>query len=117
MQIDRDRAIPNTHIYDLRRSLMGARLNRFALSLTLAENRAAFKADEDAFMGRFGLTAHETSLVRARDFAGLIEAGVNIYLMLKIGVSTGNGLYHMGAQMRGESYEAFLATRSDKGAV
>jgi len=37
--------------------------------------------------------------------------------MLKIGISTGNGLYHMGAQMRGESYDEFLATRADKGAV
>ena len=117
MQIDRTRRIPNTHVYDLARSRMGARLNRFAFTLTQAANRAAFKADEDAYMDRCGLSADEKALVRARDFAGLIEAGVNIYFMLKIGISTGNGLYHMGAQMRGESYDEFLATRADKGAV
>jgi hypothetical protein len=37
--------------------------------------------------------------------------------MLKIGSATGNSLYRMGAQMRGESYEAFLATRNMKDAV
>jgi hypothetical protein len=37
--------------------------------------------------------------------------------MLKIGSVTGNSLYRMGAQMRGESYEDFLATRNFKDAV
>jgi protocatechuate 4,5-dioxygenase, alpha chain len=32
-------------------------------------------------------------------------------------VVTGNGLYMMGARMRGESYEQFLATRNDRGAT
>jgi hypothetical protein len=55
--------------------------------------------------------------VRKRDFKGLIEAGMNIYAMLKIGSATGNSLYRMGAQMRGESYEQFLSTRNMKDAV
>jgi len=48
---------------------------------------------------------------------GMIEAGCNIYFVLKIGAVTGIGLYKMGAQMRGESYEQFLATRNIRGAV
>ena len=68
-------------------------------------------------MARFGLTDAERALIRKRDFEGLIEAGTNIYSLLKIGSATGNGLYKMGAQMRGESYEQFLATRNIKGAV
>jgi protocatechuate 4,5-dioxygenase alpha subunit len=79
--------------------------------------RDAFKRDEEAFMSRFRLTEAEKDLVRRRDFAGLIEAGMNIYAMLKIGSATGNSLYRMGAQMRGESYEEFLSTRNIKGAV
>jgi protocatechuate 4,5-dioxygenase alpha chain len=79
--------------------------------------RAAFKQDEEAFMTRFSLTETEKELLRKRDFKGLIEAGMNIYAMLKIGSATGNSLYRMGAQMRGESYEAFLATRNMKDAV
>ena len=79
--------------------------------------RDAFKRDEEAFMARFSLTETEKELVRKRDFKGLIEAGMNIYAMLKLGSATGNSLYRMGAQMRGESYEEFLGTRKMKDAV
>lgn len=68
-------------------------------------------------MARFGLSDEEKHLIRKRDFAGLIDAGLNIYWMLKLGSVTGNSLYRMGAQMRGESYEQFLSTRSFKDAV
>ena len=79
--------------------------------------REAFKRDEEAFMERFGLTAEEKDLIRRRDFKGLVEHGMNIYFMLKIGSATGNSLYRMGAQMRGERYEDFLKTRKISGAV
>jgi len=79
--------------------------------------REAYRRDEEAFMARFGLTDAEKELLRKRDFKGLIEAGMNIYAMLKVGSATGNSLYRMGAQMRGESYEQFLATRKIKDAV
>jgi protocatechuate 4,5-dioxygenase alpha subunit len=79
--------------------------------------RDAFKRDEEAFMSRFSLTESEKELVRKRDFKGLIDAGMNIYAMLKVGSATGNSLYRMGAQMRGESYEEFLKTRNISGAV
>ena len=79
--------------------------------------REAFKRDEEAFMARFRLTEDEKQLIRKRDFKGLIEAGMNIYAMLKIGSATGNSLYRMGAQMRGESYEEFLTTRNIRDAV
>ncbi|HEX2197500.1 MAG TPA: protocatechuate 3,4-dioxygenase [Burkholderiales bacterium] len=86
-------------------------------SLCSAANREAFKADEEAYMARFGLTQAEKDLIRKRDFAGMIAAGMNIYWMLKIGSVTGNSLYRMGAQMRGETYEQFLATRTFKDAT
>ena len=111
------RPIPDTSIFDLRASRRGYRLNRMCGSLCSPANREAFKQDEEAYMSRFQLTESEKNLVRRRDFAGLIAAGCNIYFMLKIGSVTGNSLYRMGAQMRGESYEAFLATRSLKDAV
>ena len=79
--------------------------------------REAFKRAEEAFMARFALTEDEKNLIRKRDFKGLIEAGTNIYYLLKIGSVTGNGLYRMGAQMRDEAYEQFLATRKFKDAV
>ena len=86
-------------------------------ALCAPAEREAFKRDEEAFMDRFSLNEEEKALIRRRDFKGLIEAGMNIYAMLKIGSATGNSLYRMGAQMRGETYEEFLATRNMKEAV
>ena len=109
--------IPDTSIFDLRLSRRGVRLNRMCAALCSPAEREAFKRDEETFMARFALTEDEKKLIRKRDFKGLIEAGMNIYAMLKVGSATGNSLYRMGAQMRGESYEQFLATRNIKGAV
>jgi protocatechuate 4,5-dioxygenase, alpha chain len=109
--------IPDTSIFDLRLSRRGVRLNRMCAALCSPAERDAFKRDEEAFMERFSLNEQEKQLIRSRDFKGLIEAGMNIYAMLKIGSATGNSLYRMGAQMRGESYEAFLSTRNMKDAV
>jgi protocatechuate 4,5-dioxygenase, alpha chain len=111
------RPIPDTTIFDLRLARRGQRLNRLCASLCRPENREAFKRDEDAYMARYGLSEAEKALIRGRDFQGLIEAGTNIYFLLKIGSVTGTGLYKMGAQMRGESYEQFLASRNIRGAT
>jgi protocatechuate 4,5-dioxygenase, alpha chain len=109
--------IPDTTIFDLKASRRGYRLNKMCGSLCNPKSRETFKADEEAYMARFGLTDSEKELVRKRDFAALIHAGLNIYFMLKLGAVTGNSLYRMGAQMRGESYEEFLSTRRLKDAV
>jgi protocatechuate 4,5-dioxygenase alpha subunit len=109
--------IPDTSIFDLRLSRRGMRLNRLCAALCSPAERDAFKRDEEVFMEKFSLTPEEKALIRNRDFKGLIEAGMNIYAMLKIGSATGTSLYRMGAQMRGESYAAFLATRNMKDAV
>ena len=109
--------IPDTSIFDLRASRRGYRLNRMCGSLCSAANREAFKRDQEAYTAKFSLSDSERELIRKRDFAGMIEAGMNIYFMLKIGSVTGNSLYRMGAQMRGETYEQFLSTRNLKDAL
>ena len=111
------RPIPDTTIFDLRLSRRGYRLNKMCGSLCSPANREQFKRDAEAYMTRFSLSEAEKRLIRSRDFAGMIDAGMNIYFMLKIGSVTGNGLYKMGAQMRGESYEQFLSTRNISGAT
>ncbi|MGQ0544119.1 MAG: protocatechuate 3,4-dioxygenase [Betaproteobacteria bacterium] len=104
-------------MFDGVQSRRGYRINKFCMGLAKAANRAAFKADEEAYLARSDLTAAEKALVRARDFRGLGEAGGNTYFLIKLGACTGHGLYHIGAQMRGETYEQFLATRKVKGAT
>ncbi|MBA4328177.1 MAG: protocatechuate 3,4-dioxygenase [Polaromonas sp.] len=109
--------IADTDVFDLAMSWRGYRINKMCNALTQPVNREACKQDEEAFMASHGLTEEEKCLVRARDFSGLLAAGGNIYFLLKLGVVTGNGLYYMGAKMRGESYEQFLDTRNERSAT
>jgi protocatechuate 4,5-dioxygenase alpha chain len=103
--------IPGTTVFTGSRSQQGYRINKLAMSLTEPVNRAAFKADERAYMNKYGLTEAEAGLIERRDWAALIEAGGNIYLLLKIAGSVGQNLLQMGAQMRGETLDAFMQTR------
>ena len=109
--------IHGSEVFDLAASWRGYRINKMCNALSDAGNRVAFQRDEEAFMAAHGLNDAEKQLVRQRDFSGLLAAGGNIYFLLKLGVVTGNGLYKMGAKMRGESYEQFLATRNNAGAT
>jgi protocatechuate 4,5-dioxygenase, alpha chain len=107
----RDTAIAGTTVFTGERSRRGYRINKLAMSLTDDANRQAFKADERAYMRRFGLSDREMQLIEKRDWNGLVEAGGSIYLLIKIGGTIGQNLLQMGAQMRGEPLEAFLRTR------
>ena len=107
--------LPGTYIFDGARSRRGYRLNKLAMSLTEPANRARFLADPEAYMGAAELDEAQKAMVRRRDWLAMVEAGGNIYLLLKIAATVGQNLLQMGAQMRGESLEAFMATRPGKG--
>jgi len=109
--------IADSDVFDLALSGRGLRINKMCNALSEPHHREAYKQDEEAFMSKFGLAEDEKNLVRSRDFSGLLEAGGNIYFLIKLGVVTGNGLYYMGAKMRSESYEQFLSTRNNTGAT
>lgn len=116
-QRDKSKQIPGTTIFDGVESRKGYRLNKFAMSFTRPENREAFMANEEAFMEAYSLNDQEKQFLRDRDFHGLIDqCGGNIYMIMKIGTCTGHGLYHIGAQLRGQTFEDFMATRNAEGA-
>ena len=116
-QVDPDRPIPDTTVFDAEQTRRGYRLNKFAMSLCRPENRAAFKADEEAFMAASELSETEKRCVRERDWQAIMaDHGGNIYMIMKIGAVLGQGLYQIGAHQRGQTYEAFLATRNASGA-
>jgi protocatechuate 4,5-dioxygenase alpha chain len=96
------------------RSRAGYRLNRMAMSLTDPANRAAFITDEPGYLRGMGLTDAETELVRRRDWKGMIEAGGNIYLIIKIAGALGIGLYEVGAHTAGLTLEQFMAQRKGR---
>jgi protocatechuate 4,5-dioxygenase alpha chain len=103
--------LPGTTVFDGTHSRAGYRLNQLGQTLTDPANREAFLADEVGYMRALGLDDDAIALVTRRDWAGLIDNGGNIYLMLKIAGTVGQTLLQMGAQMRGESLEEFMATR------
>jgi protocatechuate 4,5-dioxygenase alpha chain len=80
---DQDR-IPDTPLFDRRRSLSGYRLNKMAMGLGEAANRAAFRADESAYIGRFGLSPEQKHAVMTRDWREMVRLGGNIFFVLKI---------------------------------
>ena len=106
--------IADTVVFTGVRSQQGYRINKLANSLTDPANRDAFRADERAYMAKFGLTESEMDLVARRDWAGLVDAGGSIYLLLKIAATVGQNLLQIGAQMRGETLDAFMASRPGK---
>ena len=93
------------------RSMAGYRLNKLSASLIDPDNRAEFLADEHAYCRRFELTAEETKLVLNRDWTGMVTAGGNVYVFLKIAATVGSNLLEVGAEMRGETLDQFMATR------
>jgi protocatechuate 4,5-dioxygenase alpha chain len=109
--------VPDSFIFDGKRSQAGYALNEMCISLTEPANRARFKADEAAYMANYALTEAQKQAVLARDWHRLIELGGNIYFLMKIGACIGQGLYTIGAQQRGETLDQFLATRAVKGAT
>lgn len=106
-----DPEIPGTYVFDLALSRRGYQLNKMGYSLRRPDNRAAFLADPAGYMRSYAVSEEQIAAVQARDWLACVRLGGNAYLMMRIGATVGQGLYHQGAQERGESYEEFLATR------
>lgn len=102
---------PGTYLLTVSLAQQAYRLNAFCRSLMLPENRAAFKADEEGAMRRFGLSAAEIAMVRARDWLAMVRYGVNHFLVFRVAGAVGVGLTGAAAQMRGETLEEFKRTR------
>jgi protocatechuate 4,5-dioxygenase alpha subunit len=99
---------PRMTVFDGALSQRGYRINRFAKTLTTPAGRAGFLEDPRGYMAGLGLTGEEMDLVQAGDWQALLERGASIYLIAKIAIALGGTLYHVGAQMRGETHEQFM---------
>lgn len=99
--------IPGTTVFDAEQARRGYHLNMFCMSLMKAENRAAFKADEAAFLQRFPMTQEQREAVLRRDWNRMIELGGNIYFLAKLFSTDGKSFQYAAAQMTGMSQEAY----------
>lgn len=106
--------LPGTYPFTIERGVRCYRLNAFLHDLVSPEARAAFLADEECEFERAGLSTEERDLVRRRDWRGLIHYGAIFFVLEKLGAVLGVSNLHIYAAMRGETLEAFQATRNTK---
>jgi protocatechuate 4,5-dioxygenase alpha chain len=99
--------IPGTYVYDSRRGREGYALNMFCMSLNKSENRAAFKADQAAYLDRFKLTPEQRRAVLERDWLGMLKVGGNIYYTIKIAFCDGLTFQDVAGMMSGVSKETY----------
>lgn len=99
--------IPGTHVFTARRSRQAYHLHKFCMSLMQEENRTAFRADEPAYLDRFGMTEEQKQAVLARDLSRLIELGGNMYFLVKIASTDGWSAQKAVSSMSGMSAEEY----------
>lgn len=99
--------IPGTHIFDGAAAQKGYALNAMCFSFNDAANRAAFLADEAAYLDKFNLTPEQREAVAARNVLQMIAAGGNIYYLAKLAGIFGLNVQDVGAQQTGMSVDGF----------
>ena len=101
--------IPGTVVFDATQSRLGYHLNMFCMSLMKADNRAAFKADERAYLQRYPMTDAQREAVLARDYNRMIGLGGNIYFLAKIGATDGHSFQNLASKMTGMTEDDYKA--------
>ena len=107
--------IPGTVLFDAEQSRKGFHLNQFCMSLMKADNRAAFKADERAYLDRWKMTEAQKAAVLKRDWNGMIALGGNIYFTAKIAATDGLSFRQIAATMSGVSEPEYAQMMLDGG--
>ncbi len=107
-------AIPDTPLFDRAGSIRGYRINKMAMALGQPANREAFKANEEAYLDRFGLTTEEKAAVIQRDWHEMMRLGGNLFFILKIAAVDPTPITQIGAAQAGMSHDDFLYERLGK---
>ncbi|WP_201837050.1 alpha/beta fold hydrolase [Microvirga zambiensis] len=106
--------IPDTPLFDRKRSLRGYRINKMAMGLGDPANREAFKQDESAYLDRFGLTSEEKDAVMTRNWQEMVRLGGNLFFILKISAVDPVRITEIGAHQAGMEHADFLRDRLGK---
>lgn len=99
--------IEGTTLFDGDQAQKGYALNRMCFSFNSAENREAFRSNEDAYCAKYGLTKEQRDAVKSRNVLRLIDAGGNVYYLAKLAGIFGLDMQDIGAQQTGMSVEDF----------
>jgi protocatechuate 4,5-dioxygenase alpha chain len=101
--------IPGTTVFTAAMSRKGYGLNQFCMSLMKAENRAAFLADEPAYLARWKMSEAQRQAVLDRDWNRMIALGGNIYFLAKIFATDGKSFQWAAGVMTGMRQEDYAA--------
>lgn len=107
--------IPGTIVFDADQARRGYHLNQFCMSLMKPENRARFKADEQAYLEAWPMTPEQRAEVMARDYNKLISLGGNVYFLAKIFSTDGLSVQQAVSTMTGMTPEAYVQMMIDGG--
>ncbi|MFB7582524.1 protocatechuate 4,5-dioxygenase subunit alpha [Streptomyces hydrogenans] len=101
--------VPGTTIFDSEQSAKGYHLNQFCMSLMTAENRAAYLADERAYLDAWPLREEQKRALLDRDLNAAMREGGNIYFLAKWGATLGFSFQQMAGSMTGMTEEEYRA--------
>ena len=95
--------LPGTVVFDADQARAGYHLNMFCMSLMKAENRAAFKDNERAYLDRWPMNEEQKQAVLTRDWNRMLQLGGNIYFTAKIAATDGLSFQQIAAMMTGKT--------------
>ncbi|GHJ92378.1 hypothetical protein SNE510_18970 [Streptomyces sp. NE5-10] len=101
--------VPGTTVFDSEQSAKGYHLNQFCMSLMTAENRAAYLADERAYLDAWPLREEQKRALLDRDLNAAMREGGNIYFLAKWGATLGFSFQQMAGSMTGMTEEEYRA--------
>ncbi len=99
--------IPGTYPFTQERCRLGYHLNMFFTTLLKEENRREFLADESKYLAKFNLNDDQRRAILARDWAGMLKVGANIYHMSKLGGTDRKTFQYLAGQMAGMSEQDY----------
>ncbi len=116
-ELDGIEKLEGTYPFSVETAVRAWGINDFLHRMIEPAHRAAFLADPEASFEAAGLSEPERDLIRRRDWRGLLHHGVIFFMLEKLGAVLGVSNLHIYAAMRGETLEAFQATRNAPGAL
>lgn len=93
--------IPGTIVFDSDQATKGYHLNQFCISLRLAPNREAFKADPENYIDQFPMTPEQRTAALNQEWNLLLELGGNIYYTSKLAAYHGINFQNLAGLMTG----------------
>jgi protocatechuate 4,5-dioxygenase, alpha chain len=101
--------LPGTYVFDGPTSRRGHNMNKLFMSLTDADARAEFVADESAYCTRFRLSDEQTTAILQRDWQAMLDLGGSIFYIYKLAMMDGRSMQYLGGVFTGMSEDDFKA--------